>query len=201
MQREQQISNCYVNLWLFRHWLDSRFFFVCDDAHITFLFFYFSLWNKKKKKRKPTSVCYCFAGWNMIISHFDSFSFISFPFPAGWYKDFGQNWDPSITGTPLCHLRYSARSEPISGLMMDRRLDKVLSFCFFLSFFWATGASKKERKKMCCKTQTYGSIQSSPRTYIHTTSLPPLSCVGGSAFFFPRPTPSKRSGNVSLCVC
>jgi hypothetical protein len=139
----------------------------------------------------------------MIISHFDSFSFISFPFPAGWYKDFGQNWDPSITGTPLCHLRYSARSEPISGLMMDRRLDKVLSFCFFLSFFWATGASKKERKKMCCKTQTYGSIQSSPRTYIYTPphSPPPLCRVWVGLPFSFHVRPRRNAPGMFLSVC
>ena len=80
----------------FRHWLDSRFYTfhigaVCVLLHIKFrslssLFFFL------KKKRRPTSVCYCFASWNMIISYFDSLFFFFllygsfFLFSAGCLK-------------------------------------------------------------------------------------------------------------------
>lgn len=206
MQREQQISNCYVNLWLFRHWLDSRFFSVCDDdaAHITFLSLLF-FFMKQEESQHLSAIVSPAGIWLLAISIPFLFLSLSFPFPAGCYKDFGQNWDPSITGTPLCATYDTPRSEPISGLMMDRRLDKVL-LLLFLSFFWATGASKKERKKMCCKTQTYGSIQSSPRTYIYTPphSQPPSSsvvCGWVCLFLSVRPRRNAPGMFLSLCVC
>lgn len=51
--------------------------------------------------------------------------------------------------------------------MMDRRLDNV--FSLFIFFCFATGATR-----MCCKTQTYGSIQSSLHPRVRRNAFPSL---------------------------
>lgn len=142
----------------------------------------------------------------MIISHFDSLFFFFciiiiqffFLFSAGCLKKIwpklGSVHHPHTTVPPTIlffsgYLFLGWEGELISGLMMDRRLDKVLLLFPPVSFgYWSTNVEKKEEEE----EENVCVVRHKHTDQYNRLHAPPLICVW---------VPSKRSGNVSLSLC